>query len=172
MGMKKSSILVLFIIFSFICVACDSKDTVVTSSGDKIDTASMEHKHCTRNSQQSDGISTDLSYEIYYTGDILNVLESNEKVVSDDSSKLDEYESAYKNIDKHYKDLEYYDTEVIRSDNYVLRHTTINYDKIDIDELISIEGEEDNIFENKEPKVQLWLDLAKKFGTKCKKVTE
>ena len=43
-------------------------------------------------------------------------------------------------------------------------------DKVDIDKLIEIEGEEDNIFENKIPKVSKWLDLSKKFGTTCELV--
>ena len=33
-----------------------------------------------------------------------------------------------------------------------------------------IEGEEDNIFINKVPKVDKWLELAKKFGTTCELV--
>ena len=39
-----------------------------------------------------------------------------------------------------------------------------------IDKLIEIEGEEDNVFENKIPKVSKWLDLSKKFGTTCELV--
>ena len=62
------------------------------------------------------------------------------------------------------------DTEVIRGDTSVTRKTTINYDKINIKDLLDIEGEEDNIIENGEAKVEKWISLAKKFGTKCEEV--
>ena len=38
---------------------------------------------------------------------------------------------------------------------------------LDIDTLLAIEGEEDNIIEDGKAKVDKWLTLAKKFGTKC-----
>ena len=44
--------------------------------------------------------------------------------------------------------------------------------EIDIDKLIDIEGEKDNIFENKVAKVDKWLELAKRLGTKCELVEE
>ncbi len=170
--MKKSKYIILIIVAVFLLTACDKSTTVEKKEKEEVETKEMEHKHCTRQSTNSGGVSTELSYEIYYTGEKLNLLESTEKVISDNSDKLDEYQEAYEKINKYYKDLKYYDTEVTREDNSVTRSTTINYDKIDIDELLDIEGEEDNIIEDKEAKVQLWLDLAKKFGTKCKKVTE
>ena len=104
-----------------------------------------------------------MSYELYYTGDKLNILESTEKVIATKDSDLDTYQQAYEKIDSYYEGLEYYDTEVIRGDTSVTRKATINYD---------IEGEEDNIIQDGEAKVDLWLELAKKFGTKCEVVEE
>ena len=68
--------------------------------------------------------------------------------------------------------MDYYDTKVTRGDTSVTRNAIINYDKIDIEKLLEIEGEEDNIIENGEAKVDKWLSLAKKFGTKCELVEE
>ena len=48
----------------------------------------------------------------------------------------------------------------------------INYDKVDVRKILSIEGEKDNIFENNKAKVEKWKSLAKKFGTKCEEVEE
>ena len=132
----------------------------------------MEHKHCTRSASGTDGVTTELSYELYYTGDKLNILESTEKVIATKDSDLDTYQQAYEKIDSYYEGLEYYDTEVIRGDTSVTRKATINYDKINIKQLLDIEGEEDNIIQDGEAKVDLWLELAKKFGTKCEVVEE
>ena len=132
---------------------------------------SIIHEHCTRDGT-FDGGEAKLSYELYYTGDVLLKLESYESVYSDDSSVLDTYQDAYQKIHNNYKNLNYYSTELKRDNSSVNSIMIIEYNKIDIDKLISIEGEEDNIFENKIPKVSKWKEFAKKVGTSCSVVNE
>jgi len=129
--------------------------------------SSMTHEHCIRHGNAGEDIDVQLNYDIYYTGDILNKLESVEQVNTDKQDVLDLYENAYKEIHSRYKNLEYYTAIVEREENSVSSKITILYDKIDIDKLISIEGEEDNIFENNIPLVSKWKDLAKKLGASC-----
>ena len=168
--MKKNCIIIsLFLIVILLC-GCHNKENIIIS-GQSINTSKMEHKHCTRNGALTGG-EVVLEYDIYYTGDVLNIIKSMEKVISDDQDILTSYESAYKGIHEHYEGLEYYDTEVIRNDNSVTSTISINYDKLDIDKIISIEGEEDNIFVDKKANVNKWLELAKKFGTTCELVEE
>ena len=147
--------------------------TVTTSPTSEVEEETEDgvqvHEHCTRTGTLTGG-STDLSYEIYYTGKVLNRVESTEKVISDDDEILDQYEGAYRAIHAHYEGLEYYDTNVIRTDDSVTSIIIIDYDHIDIDELISIEGEEDNIFEDKIPRISKWRALSRKVGMKCSKV--
>ena len=162
--MKKISIIVL-ILSLFIITGCD-KETEVKINGEKIDTSKMEHKHCTREATMTGG-EVSLNYDIYYIGDKLEILKSEEKVTSDSEETLNTYEEAYKKIHSNYEGIEYYDTKVERTDNSVTSYITINYAKIDADKLIAIEGEKDNVFENKKAKVSKWITLAKKFGTKC-----
>ena len=169
--MKRSSIVLLVIINLLLVYGCEKKQEVEVG-GEKVNTSKMEHKHCTRKATAGAGITTDLSYEIYYTDDKLNLLESQEKIIANDTASLDEYEEAYLKINKNYDNLDYYDTEVIRGDTSVIRKTTINYDKIDIEELLNIEGSDDNIIKDGYASVSEWLSLAKKFGTTCEKVTE
>ena len=170
--MKKISIVILILLVILI-TGCDKENNKekVISNGKTVNTSKMEHKHCTREGKVTDG-DVSLNYDIYYTDDRLNILKSEEKVISASDEILDTYEKAYKDIHKYYEGLEYYDTSVVRGDTTVTSTITINYDKIDIDELIDIEGEEDNIFERKVPKVEKWLSLAKKFGTKCEVVED
>ena len=170
--MKKISIIFITLTFILLITGCDDDENEVVSNGKTVNTANMEHKHCTRSASGTDGVTTELSYELYYTGDKLNILESTEKVIATKDSDLDTYQQAYEKIDSYYEGLEYYDTEVIRGDTSVTRKATINYDKINIKQLLDIEGEEDNIIQDGEAKVDLWLDLAKKFGTKCEIVEE
>ena len=88
-------------------------------------------------------------------------------VKTSNQDDLDIYEDAYNNINKNYDGLKYYDSEVIRTKDSVSRDTIINYDKIDIDELLAIEGKDDNIIEDGKAKLNIWLDFASKFGTTC-----
>lgn len=173
--MRKNRFIILLLIVLFLVSGCTSKNekekVEVKSNGKVVDTSKMQHKHCTRGAT-APGAEVELNYDIYYTGDKLNLIKSEEKVVSSKDETLDTYENAYKQIHSNYEGLEYYDTEVIRGDTTVTSTITINYDKIDIDRLIEIEGEEDNVFENKVPKVDKWLTLAKKFGTECELVEE
>ena len=170
MKMKKSSLLILLLACLLVVVGCEKEETV-ESGGETINVTSMQHKHCTR-AGNATGATVNLNYDLYYTGEILNIIQSEEQVVSDDAKTLDTYEEAYKKIHSNYEGLDYYDTEVIREDNSVTSHITINYDKVDIDKLLEIEGEEDNIIENGQAKVDKWLELMKNFGTKCEIVDD
>ena len=171
--MKKIGIIILFISI-IVLTGCEnenkSKEKVIID-GKTVNTSTMEHKHCTRQGNVTNG-EVSLNYDIYYTGDRLNVLKAEEKVTSKESEILDTYENAYKQIHSNYEGLEYYDAKVERDDTSITSTISIDYDNINIDKLISIEGEEDNIFENKIPKVDKWIELAKKFGTKCEKVED
>ena len=166
--MKKISIIIVLFLVILLC-GCESKDNEIIINNKPVNTSKMEHKHCTREGSL-DGGEVKLEYDIYYTGSTLNILKSQEKVISANEEILNIYEEAYKNVHSNYSGLDYYDTEVIRGDTTVTSNISINYDEIDIDKLIEIEGEEDNIFEGKIPKVDKWLSLAKKFGTTCELV--
>jgi uncharacterized lipoprotein YehR (DUF1307 family) len=172
--MKKYSLFIILFIFTILFTGCSSTSSServkITSNGESVNTSKMSLKHCTRDASAGTGIDVSLNYYLYYTGENINILYSEEKIISSDSSSLDEYETAYNNIKVNYNGLEYYDQEVIRGDTTVTNKITINYDKIDTDKLLSIEGEEDNIISDGKAKVDKWITLAKKFGTTCEDV--
>ena len=174
--MKNKTILLILLVLSlFIVTACENQTTKnnkeeVISNGTVVKTGKMKHKKCTRQANGGTGVDVELNYDVYYTDDILNLLVSQEKIITEDISILEEYEDAYKKISVNYKGLEYYDQEVIRTNNSVLNKTTINYDKIDIQKLLDIEGEEDNIIEDGKAKVDLYISLLKRFGGTCEDV--
>lgn len=122
---------------------------------------------CSTEASAGEGIDVDLNYTVNYkNGNILN-LKSIQKVTSDDSSSLDLYETSYTNIALSYKNLKYYDTNIVRDSNSVTYTIYIDYDNIDVDKLLDIEGAEDNIIKRGKAKLSLWLDLAGSMGTVC-----
>lgn len=165
---KKNSLLIVLAVSLFTLTGCSNNNAEnFSSNGEKVNTADMKVMHCSREASADSGIEVELNYDLYYTGEDLNILHSEEKVISASDESLDLYEDAYKKIHTHYEGLEYYDVKVTRKDTTVVNDITINYDKIDIKRLLEIEGEEDNIIENGKAKVAAWLTLAKKFGTTC-----
>ena len=122
---------------------------------------------CTQEAVAEGDMEVDINYTVLYTNGIINELTSVQKVSSSSNASLSLYEDAYKSIAKSYKDLEGYDTEVTRDSGSVSYISVINYDKIDVDEIIAIEGAEDNIFANGKASLKLWLDLAGSVGTTC-----
>lgn len=166
--MKKSKILLIIFICLFVCAACTEK----TKSGIEVKSSSdmsenKGHLACSRSANGADGAQVELAYEIDYNKGYITSLRSIEKVISDNSSVLDKYESAYKKIFVAYKSLDYYTNKVTRSDTTVVSNTLIEYDKVDMDKLKSIEGEEDSVIKDGKVALSDWLEFAENFGTKC-----
>ncbi len=171
--MKKISLLVLLICF-LLFAGCGEQEIVndeVTSNNQSIDDVEdLQSKvgtlKCTR-SATANNAEPFFNYTLDYKDDEILRIDSIEGIKSSDSAILDEYEKAYKDISSHYEGLKYYDVHVIRETDKVTWNSVINYEKVDIDALVNLEGETDNIFEDGKAKLSLWLDLAKKVGTTC-----
>lgn len=179
--MRKISLFIIILLGTLLLTGCESTSSNTTgnktvnevvSNGKTVNTKKMGQLHCTRAATAGSGIEVSLEYDVFYTGENINIVHSMEKIITADNNTLDTYENAYRGIHDHYKGLDYYDANVIRGDTTVTSDIVINFDKIDIDKLIEIEGEEDNIFENKVPKLEKWLALGKKIGVKCEESEE
>ena len=182
--MEKIKVIKLLFIFmvAFFIVGCSddkkkdsttefssNQEDITDSSNNRIetDTENMKKLSCTRDADAGAGIDVNLSYEVYYQGEYIQILYSKEQVISDDQDVLDEYENAYRSIDKNYEGLKYYDTSIVRTEDSVTDETVINYGKIDIDKLLEIEGEEDNVIKDGKVKLDDWLEFTEPFGMKC-----
>lgn len=179
MKLKKINLLVLLFLIIFLVTGCGTneveEDTSVngttTSKVTIVDEDFNENGsgtlNCVQEAVAGEGIDVELKYTVTYSRGNILVLRSISRVISNDAETVTLYEDAYKNIAKNYSSLKYYDTNIIRDSNSVTYDATINYDKIDIDKLLDIEGEEDNIIKNGKAKLSLWLDLAEQVGTTC-----
>lgn len=176
--MNKKIIKIFFVIVAIFIVTGCNKDSKNNSKNTNTglenentliieDTSDMKKLSCSREASAGSDVDVDLSYEIFYIGDYIQILHSKESITTENQATLDEYENAYKKIYKHYENLEYYDTIINRTSNNVTNDTVINYAKIDTDRLLEIEGEEDNIIKDGKVKLADWLEFAEKFGTKC-----
>ena len=148
--------LIILLIILCIVVGCDNTNNykVIT---------------CTKKANLSDNNTTaDLEYKIYYEEDYVMKTISTEKITSDNTKTLQEYEESYKEVFKKYKNIKYYDNTLAKKDNTITSTTIINYDKVDSKKIIEIEGEDGNIFtDNGKVKLDNLLKVYKKYGSSC-----
>lgn len=177
----KKSILIIMLFTVLLITGCEKKknDIKIISGGEEVDTKEMIHEHCTRDASAGKDTEVTLTYDIYYTDDTMNILKSEDKVISADQDVLTSYEEAYKKIKQNYVGIDYYDAEIVRGDTTVTNTVTINYDKIDLNKLMEIEGgemdingEKFDIYKNGYLSASEWKRLSKKLGTTCKKDSE
>lgn len=168
------------IILSLVCLlvlvtGCSNDDKRSSIKSNNIDqskykTTGYKYVKCNRATETNNGETVTVKYEVFYDNDKnVQVLKSYEKVESDDSSILTQYQNAYKNIYAAYDGLDYYDNTITNDSKSVTSITYINYGKINIDKLMDIEGSEDNVtVTNGKIKLSDWKNFAKKYGTVCK----
>ena len=166
--MKKIISIFVILTIAIFLTGCESTEDLT----DMYDTSLLNHITCTRDAviESDSSSSVSINYDLYYNDEeYLQILNSKEEIKSSNSNLLDQYEEAYKKIYKAYDGLEYYDNLIKRTDDTVVSTTTINYGKIDMDELMKIEGSEDNVkVSNGKIKLTDWKKFAKKYGTTCK----
>ena len=164
--MKKiiSLFVVIFGVVLFV-TGCDDETNNNTNVKASSDESTLK---CSRTAAGMNNATASLEYTIYYKGDYVTKTVSIERVESDDSSVLDQYEESYKKVFTPYKDIDYYDNNVDRTSKSVTSTTVINYAKVDTKKILEIEGEDGNIYEEDgKVKKDTLVSFFKKYGAKC-----
>lgn len=169
---KKSLLLIVLLCCFFFVTGCTEKenkttDPVVNPDG-TVNITDESVLKCTRKAEAMDGVTADLSYQVYYIGSYVTTVHSIEKVTSDDTTVLAEYETAYRKAFSVYDGLDHFKNTISKNGNSVMSETIIDYENIDTDKLLEIEGEEDNVIKNGRVKLSDWQAFAKKLGVTCK----
>lgn len=167
--MKKTKFIILFIFVLLMC-GCSSEEKVEGINNSLYKTDGLSHLSCTKNAEvEDDNTTVSIHYDLYYDKDeYLKILRSEESIKSTNKEILNTYEKAYNDVYSVYKGIKYYDNVVKREDGSVTSITYINYGKVDIDQVMEIEGEEDNVTVT-DGKIKLsdWKSFAKRYGTTC-----
>ena len=163
---------VILLVFCLLVTGCNSDNEEVISNGKKVNTSKLKHKSCKGEGHIDNNSQANMFYEVYYKENVIYLLKSTQQIISSKTETLDLYEESFNNIKKNYEGLEYYDTEIKKNETSIEYIQTINYDKMDINKLLDIEGEKDNIIENGQAKLDKWLALSKQFGVKCEEAED
>lgn len=133
----------------------DSKDgTVVT---------------CTKTSEAATtGVDADLTYQYTEKDGYVQTLHTTEKLTSDNKTYLEAYQSVLEDSYEPYKNIEHYEYEITLKGNTLTSQVTIDYAKIDTDQLVAIDSS--NIALIKDGKVAAadLKSLYESIGATCK----
>lgn len=176
--MKKKFLLVALLIMTLVLTGCSSdKDKSETNNNketnttnDSIKDATTEESkvlNCTRSVTISEGVRMELSYKATYKGDYVELIETEEKIISDDTTVLETYKNSVESIYSPYKDVEYYNYNVEINGDTLTSTTNINYSKIDTDKLIEIDSANATLIKNGKVKISDVKLMYQTVGATC-----
>ena len=121
---------------------------------------------CTYNNITST-MKSSFDYEVDFKNKKVTNLKSVEKVVSDDAEMLKDYKDSLEVIYEKYKDLKYYNNEIVLDKNTLTTTTIINYKKIDMNEYRKIDSSNSLLKKNK-IHIKKIRNLYLQNGAKCR----
>lgn len=148
----------------FLLVALLAMVLVVTGCGNKEETKVLT---CSRSATVTEGVKMELSYKATYKGDYVEVIETEEKIISDNTSILDTYKTAVEKMYAPYKDIEHYNSSVKVDGNTLISTTKINYAKIDTDKLIEIDSANKSLIKDGKIKIEDVRSMYETVGAIC-----
>ena len=122
---------------------------------------------CTRTAKQGN-IEVSLNYKIAYTGEYVNIIETTEIVKSEDQNTLNLYKTQLENIYDPYKSIDYYENEVTIEGDTLTSKTKIDYEHINVDDLIEIDSANEQILKDGKARVSDFRSMYESIGASCK----
>lgn len=123
---------------------------------------------CSRTINQA-SIKMNLLYDVTYKGDYVTKVESTEEITTNDESTLELYKTQIENTVSMFKDIEYYDHEINIDGNTLKSTITIDYEKIDTDELIELDSSMKQLIKDGKVAVEDIESLYNQLGITCEK---
>ena len=111
----------------------------------------------------------DLSYTVKYKGENVISVKSVEKVESDDSDIIHDYKIMVEDMYAPYSDLSNYTYNVVVEGNTLTSTTIINYDKINLDDMIMIDPNIQQLIKGNKINIDLMKISYENLGLTCKK---
>lgn len=124
---------------------------------------------CTRTATMN-GMEMDFRYEVYYQGNNVNKVKTREKVKSESEVTLKNLENQAKTLYSNFDKIENYDYNVTIEGNTLTSTTNINYQKINIDELLKIDSSIQQLLnDNNKIDLEKITQVYEQTGATCNK---
>lgn len=149
--MKKFSVLVCICLFIFVsgCVSSEVNTMV-----------------CIKTAKQNN-LEIDLRYEVEYQRDVVEKVKSQEKIKSSIPSVLESYKDSVTSTYAPYKDIEYYNTDLVIDGDTLTSTVIIDYSKIDTKKLIEIDSSIGQILKDGKISISDMQSLYESIGATC-----
>ena len=121
---------------------------------------------CHRTMVSGDDVVT-ASYKVWYKGEIVTKIKSVESLTSTNDSTLEDYRSKMSTFYAPYLGIDYYNYSIDNKENQVSVSLDVDYEKVNVEELISIDPNNESFFHDGKVYLSTLLDLYKNVGVVC-----
>lgn len=122
---------------------------------------------CSLNQKLSDDVTLETSYTVTYNGEYVKKIYSVEKVYSTDETVLEGYKQSVEELYSVYDGLDYYDYEVVIKDGVLTSTADIDYEHVDMDEMIERNPESESIIKDGKVKFSTLEAMYSLLGATC-----
>lgn len=122
---------------------------------------------CSREATITKDTKMSLNYKVTHKNGIVKLVETEEKVISDNETYLNTYKETVENLYSPYKDVEHYNYEVKIDGNTLTSTTNINYEKIDTEKLIEIDSANKTLIKDGKIKLDDIKSAYESLGVSC-----
>lgn len=156
---KRYLFLAIVMVGMFLITGCSSKSKDIVNNGNVMT--------CTR-SVNKNGMKTSLNYKVYYEGDDVTRIKSEESIQMENNQSLKGYKEQIEKVYEPYKNVKFYNYNIAIRGNKLISKVDINYSKIDTNKLIEIDKANSQIITDGKIKVSSVKSLYEKLGATCK----
>lgn len=156
---KRYLFLAIVMVGVFLITGCSSKSKDIVNNGNVMT--------CTR-SVNKNGMKTSLNYKVYYDGDDVTRIKSEESIQMENNKSLKGYKEQIEKVYEPYKNVKFYNYNIAIRGNKLISKVDINYSKIDTNKLIEIDKANSQIITDGKIKVSSVKSLYEKLGATCK----
>lgn len=156
---KRYLFLAIVMVGVFLITGCSSKGKDIVNNGNVMT--------CTR-SVNKNGMKASLNYKVYYDGDDVTRIKSEESIQMENNKSLKGYKEQIEKVYEPYKNVKFYNYNIAIRGNKLISKVDINYSKIDTNKLIEIDKANSQIITDGKIKVSSVKNLYEKLGATCK----
>ena len=156
---KRYLFLAIVMVGVFLITGCSSKSKDIVNNGNVMT--------CTR-SVNKNGMKTSLNYKVYYEGDDVTRIKSEESIQMENNQSLKGYKEQIEKVYEPYKNVKFYNYNIAIRGNKLISKVDINYSKIDTNKLIEIDKANSQIINDGKIKVSSVKSLYENLGATCK----
>lgn len=107
------------------------------------------------------------TYNVWYKGEIVSKIKSVESLTSTNESTLEDYRSKMSTLYAPYLGIDYYNYNIDNTENQVSVTLDVDYEKVNVEELISIDSNNESFFHDGKVYLSTLLDLYENVGVVC-----